>query len=113
LKNAKDEAEVANETKSAFLANMSHEIRTPLGAVIGFSELLLEDTMSASEKQNAIEVIKRNGQLLSTIINDILDLSKVEAGKLEVERVDVHLHELLNEIAACLTPSTPINHSPI
>ncbi len=102
LKNAKEEAEVANETKSAFLANMSHEIRTPLGAVIGFSELLLEDTMSASEKQNAHEVIKRNGQLLSTIINDILDLSKVEAGKLEIERVDVQLQELLNEIIALL-----------
>lgn len=98
LKSAKEEAEVANETKSAFLANMSHEIRTPLGAVIGFSELMADNQMSPSEKLNTIEIIKRNGKLLSTIINDILDLSKVEAGKLEIERVDVQLRELLNEM---------------
>lgn len=103
LKTAKDEAEVANSTKSAFLANMSHEIRTPLGAVIGFSELMVDDEMSRSERQNVIEIIKRNGKLLSTIINDILDLSKVEAGKLEIENTDVHLRELLNEITAYLS----------
>ena len=102
LKSAKEEAEVANETKSAFLANMSHEIRTPLGAVIGFSELMLDGKMSPSEKLNTIEIIKRNGRLLSTIINDILDLSKVEAGKLEIERVNVSLRELLNEVVVLL-----------
>jgi len=102
LKKAKEQAEVANETKSAFLANMSHEIRTPLGAVIGFSELMIDPDMSASEKLNSIEIIRRNGKLLSAIINDILDLSKVEAGKLEIEKVDVDLFELLSEIAALL-----------
>jgi len=102
LTSAKAAAEVANATKSAFLANMSHEIRTPLGAVIGFSELMATDEMSASERNNTVEVIKRNGKLLSTIINDILDLSKVEAGKLAIEKTNVSLHDLLSEVAALL-----------
>ncbi len=102
LKNAKIEADAADETKSAFLANMSHEIRTPLGAIIGFSELLLDGDMSASEKRNMIEIIKRNGKLLSTIINDILDLSKVEAGKMEIEEAQVSLSDLVKEITVLL-----------
>lgn len=102
LKTAKIEAEVANETKSAFLANMSHEIRTPLGAVIGFSELLAKDNISPAERAHTIEIIKRNGRLVSTIINDILDLSKVEAGKMEIERVSINLMETVNNIAALL-----------
>lgn len=103
LKNAKDAAEVANSTKSAFLANMSHEIRTPLGAVLGFSELILNDDMSPSDRHNSVEVIKRNGQLLSNIINDILDLSKVEAGKMEMEKVQVPFSEVMKEISSSLS----------
>ena len=98
LKNAKEAAEEANATKSAFLANMSHEIRTPLGAVLGFSELLMGQDLSASERNNSLEVIKRNGRLLSNLINEILDLSKVEAGRLEIEKVDVSIAEVLTEV---------------
>ena len=102
LRQAKDAAEIANATKSAFLANMSHEIRTPLGAVLGFSELLLAGDMSPSERNASVEVIKRNGRLLSNIINDILDLSKVEAGKLDVEKIDVPLDEVIQAIGETL-----------
>jgi CheY-like chemotaxis protein len=81
---------------------MSHEIRTPLGAVIGFSELLVSEEMSPSERVNSVGVIKRNGLLLSNIINDILDLSKVEAGKLEIEKIDVPFSDVMKEIGSVL-----------
>ena len=103
LKEAKDAAEVASSTKSAFLANMSHEIRTPLGAVLGFSDLIVNQEMTDPERANCVEVIKRNGRLLSNIINDILDLSKVEAGKLEVERIDIPISEILLELTSLLS----------
>ncbi len=102
LQAAKKEAEVANETKSAFLANMSHEIRTPLGAILGFSELLTDPNTPPTEKENMTNIIKRNGKLLSTIINDILDLSKVEAGKLQIEKIDVRLNELIQDVYSFL-----------
>ncbi|RYZ56398.1 MAG: PAS domain-containing sensor histidine kinase, partial [Proteobacteria bacterium] len=102
LEKAKEAAEVANATKTAFLANMSHEIRTPLGAVIGFSDLLFTENLPLTERQNYIEVIKRNGRLLSNIINDILDLSKVEIGKLEIDQTDVAFSEILNELSSIL-----------
>ncbi|MBL7542164.1 MAG: response regulator [Bdellovibrionaceae bacterium] len=102
LKRAKERADVASSTKSAFLANMSHEIRTPLGAILSFSELMLGQEMSAEERVRGAEVIKRNGFLLSNIINDILDLSKVEAGKLDIEKIAVHFDEVVNEIKSLL-----------
>lgn len=85
---AKNEAERANQLKSAFLANMSHEIRTPLGAMLGFADLLREPTLSPEERANYIDILSRNGESLSVIINDILDLSKVEAGHLTLDYND-------------------------
>ena len=102
LSRAKDAAELASAAKTAFLANMSHEIRTPLGAILGFSELILTSEMSVTERAMNLEVIKRNGRLLSNIIDDILDLSKVEAGRMDVERIDVSLDEVVIDITSLL-----------
>ncbi len=95
---AKKLADSANETKSNFLANMSHEIRTPLGIILGFSELLIDSQTSVEEKTKAIGTIRRNGDQLSKIIDEILDLSKVEAGKMDVERSEVVVGDLLRGI---------------
>lgn len=103
LAKAKDAAEVANSAKSAFLANMSHEIRTPLGAILGFSELLINEKLSAGERADSVEVIKRNGRLLSNVINDILDISKVEAGKMEIEKMNVSFDEIMKDMSSILS----------
>ncbi len=90
-------AEQANATKSAFLANMSHEIRTPLSAILGYNSLLKDPSLSSKDQNQFIDTIDRNGKALTRIIDDILDLAKVEAGKLEVEFVEFSLYELVHE----------------
>jgi signal transduction histidine kinase len=99
---ARDAAETANLAKSAFLANMSHEIRTPLGALMGFADLVVDPRIRPAEKASFVAAIKRNGELLSSIINDILDLSKIEADKVHIETVEVALSEILIDTKSIL-----------
>ncbi len=98
LRDARIAAELANQAKSEFLANMSHEIRTPAAAVIGYTDMLLDPTFPPDEWGETIKSIRRNGQHLLSILNDILDLSKVESGKLEFEKIRYPLPELLQEL---------------
>ena len=97
LKYAKIEADKANDAKSEFLANMSHEIRTPLNAVIGISELL-SNTIEDEKQQNYMKTINNAGNSLLLIINDILDLSKIESGKMELNFKPIKLHAIFKEI---------------
>lgn len=102
---AQKNAEAANAAKTQFLANMSHEIRTPLNAIIGFTDLMLEPTMSPEERANSLSVVRRNGHQLVKIIDEILDISKVEAGGLEIEWIDTDLTVLVSEIRSLLRVS--------
>jgi CheY-like chemotaxis protein/HPt (histidine-containing phosphotransfer) domain-containing protein len=95
---ARQEAEIANRAKSTFLANMSHEIRTPLTSIIGFSESLLEAELPDQERIDSINTIHRCGKHLLSIISDVLDLSKIEEDKLDIESIPVSLFDLLNEV---------------
>ncbi|MEX2598211.1 MAG: PAS domain S-box protein, partial [Dehalococcoidia bacterium] len=95
---ARQEAEQANHAKSAFLANMSHEIRTPLNAVLGFAQILERDTSLTPRQTGMLHTIVRSGQHLLDLINDILDMSKIEAGKLELSPVDFCIHDLLDDL---------------
>ena len=95
-------AESANEAKSSFLANMSHEIRTPLTTIIGFSETLLQSNQSMQERYKAIQTIISSGNHLSGLINSILDLSKIESGKLDIEPEEFSLNEMLNGIRSIM-----------
>jgi signal transduction histidine kinase/DNA-binding response OmpR family regulator len=95
---AQERAEQANDAKSAFLANMSHEIRTPLTAIMGFSESLLDNDQSLPERVDAINTVIESGKHLLNIINDILDLSKVEANKLKIESLPLKLFSMFNNI---------------
>jgi signal transduction histidine kinase len=99
----KQEAESANVAKSRFLANMSHEIRTPLSAVLGFSDILSQNGLSNDERTECLNSISRNGKLLLRIIDDILDLSRIEAQKIEFETKRFDLGELVRDLKATLS----------
>jgi PAS domain S-box-containing protein len=97
LQQAKAVAESASQTKSDFLASMSHEMRTPMNAIIGIADLLAKTTLSG-EQTNYVEIFRRAGDNLLRLINDILDLSKVEASQLELERTSFSLHDLVEKV---------------
>jgi len=102
LATAKANADYANQSKSLFLTNMSHELRTPLNAILGFSQLLMKEQDIPSRHRGTLSIIQRSGNFLLSLINEVLDLSRIEAGKITIETEPVDLHLLSNDLIALL-----------
>ncbi|MES9991727.1 MAG: ATP-binding protein [Candidatus Thiodiazotropha sp.] len=102
LQRAKDQAEAANKAKSVFLANMSHELRTPLNAVLGFSQVMRNSPDVTPSQTENLNIITRSGEHLLNLINNVLDISKIESGRVELEESHVYLYRLLEEIKSLM-----------
>jgi signal transduction histidine kinase/DNA-binding NarL/FixJ family response regulator len=103
LRHAKDAADAANRAKSAFLANMSHELRTPLNGVIGYAQVLMKDRELSTRNRERVQIVQTSGEHLLRMINEVLDLSKIEAGRMELSPVAFHLPQLLRDSAAAIS----------
>jgi two-component system sensor histidine kinase/response regulator len=102
LKRAKENADAASRAKSEFLANMSHELRTPLNAILGFTQLMQHDKSLKADHQEYIEIINQSGEHLLGLINDVLEMSKIEAGRVQLLETEFDVHQLLRSLEAML-----------
>ncbi len=98
LQKARDEAEAANKAKSAFLANMSHELRTPLNAILGFSSMIQKDEQFPESQRRNLEIINRSGEHLLSLINDVLDMAKIDAGRVHLEETSFDLGGMVRDV---------------
>ncbi|MFP4555734.1 MAG: PAS domain S-box protein [Bacteroidales bacterium] len=110
LRDANQRAEEHDKLKSAFLANMSHEVRTPMNGILGFSQLLLDGTIDNAEREEFVGIIQNCGNQLLAIINDLIDISKIEANQISLNPTPVNINELLNEQLLLFKPKAEANH---